>query len=102
MSKYYWLSFADAAKPKGTQFLGALIIEGATLAAAIKAAHIMGLNPGGEIQAQAFETTDPQGKELLEKWKEKLLTKDECWTLDPLMAGHVKALEADINLGRLV
>jgi hypothetical protein len=93
MTAYYWLSFADAQKPKGSQFLGARIIEGVTLMAAIKAAHIMGLNPGGEVQAVAFQVLDEKGEAIMKNWKESLLTEAQCEALDFLMTGHVKAVE---------
>lgn len=93
MATYFWLSFADPYKSKGTQFLGALVIEGSSFMAAVKSSHVMGLNPGGEVQGLAFQMSDSQGRELIEKWKNKLLSKAECVELDSLMAGHVSAVE---------
>lgn len=53
-----WLSFADGSLPKGHQFLGACIVEVKqfddprdTLKAAIRKAHVLGINPGGEVQS---------------------------------------------------
>lgn len=65
----WWLSFADGRKPKGQQFLGVCIVEGATFIAAIKAAHILGLNPGGEVQAQEL----PADSEVHPSWLGVLL-----------------------------
>ena len=84
----YWLSFADADRPAGEQFLGACVVEvtdieaqvalkivqrqfpnakpGAEwLAAASMKAHYNDCNPGGEIQA--LDITDspyPEGVEV--------------------------------------
>jgi hypothetical protein len=45
----YWLSFADARRPKGTQFLGALILPFDSFLVAVTESHRLGLNPGGEV-----------------------------------------------------
>jgi hypothetical protein len=52
----YWLSFADAEKPKGEQWLGGTFVEvkGSGkdgLAQAIVRAHNLGINPGGQIKS---------------------------------------------------
>ena len=44
----FWLSFADGSKPKGTQFLGACVVEAPSFADAIQVAWAHGCNPGGE------------------------------------------------------
>lgn len=47
---WYYLSFADSERPKGTQFLGACIVGPAEdFIAAVKLAHALGCNPGGEV-----------------------------------------------------
>lgn len=48
--KHWWLSFADASKPKGQQFLGAIIIEATDFSAAIGKTHLFKINPGGEVR----------------------------------------------------
>jgi hypothetical protein len=47
--KLWWLSFADGARPAGEQFLGAAIVPGEDIIAAVQAAHAAGCNPGGEV-----------------------------------------------------
>lgn len=72
-SRLYWMSFCDGDKPKGQQFLGVSIVrvygadmnamaielllrfpfhdpeEGPWIAAACRKAHMLGINPGGEV-----------------------------------------------------
>ncbi|MDD2775483.1 MAG: hypothetical protein PHU06_05980 [Gallionella sp.] len=71
---FYWLSFADASRPKGGQFLGVLIGEADDVTEVIKKAWRLGMNPGGEIQfhilAQDLKVPEP----LL--WR--LMTKQEA------------------------
>ena len=45
-----WLSFCDSDLPAGSQFLGCAIVPGLDLITAIQAAHMLGCNPGGEVQ----------------------------------------------------
>lgn len=47
---YWWLSFCDAARPKGEQFLGACIVEGQSMGDAVRIAWAMDCNPGGEVR----------------------------------------------------
>lgn len=47
----WWLSFADPDKPEGEQFLGVTIVEAPTILEAIRTAHRLGANPGGEVLA---------------------------------------------------
>lgn len=51
MMDLWWLSFADAAKPRGEQNLGVIITEAESLADAIEKCWRLGINPGGEIMA---------------------------------------------------
>jgi hypothetical protein len=82
MTRLFWLSFVDADRPVGTQFLGVAIIEvmevmaanmrdelrlmfpnhepGAEwIAAAAREAHRLGCNPGGEVAS--VEIDDDHG-----------------------------------------
>jgi hypothetical protein len=47
--RWWWLSFADGNLPKGTQFLGAAVVEACGMAGAAFEAHRLGINPGGEV-----------------------------------------------------
>lgn len=46
----WWLSFADATRPAGSQSLGICIVHAHDEVEAIKAAHAAGINPGGEVR----------------------------------------------------
>ncbi|HKY40723.1 MAG TPA: hypothetical protein VJN18_32535 [Polyangiaceae bacterium] len=48
MAQLWWLSFCDPAKPSGQQFLGACIVNACCMLDAIREAHSLGCNPGGE------------------------------------------------------
>jgi hypothetical protein len=50
------LSFCDARKPTGKQFLGACIVPATDLIDAIKTSHLNGCNPGGEVLGHAIPT----------------------------------------------
>jgi hypothetical protein len=45
----HWLSFADPTAPRGSQFLGAVILRAHDFDDAIKQAWRDGINPGGEV-----------------------------------------------------
>lgn len=71
----WWLSFADASLPTGSQFLGACIVAAETPVAAIKIAHSLGINPGGEV---VWVAIPPDRAPLVEAhWRERLLTRRE-------------------------
>lgn len=81
-SKVFWLSFCDGSRPTGQQFLGACLVSvtaedaglsavdvalsfpfaqpGAEwLAAAIRKAHELGCNPGGEVASAEVSADNP-------------------------------------------
>ena len=45
----HWLSFCDDDKPKGQQFLGVAIVRGRDFLIAVERAHMLGINPGGQV-----------------------------------------------------
>lgn len=47
---WFWLSFADPGKPRGSQFLGVVIVLAPDFLGAVRKAHALGLNPGGEVR----------------------------------------------------
>ena len=75
---FWWLSFADGTKPKGTQNLGVVITKAKGMAHAIAKSHELGLNPGGGIQACTFSHKLIEGKDCCDK----LLTRDDLRRLD--------------------
>lgn len=46
-----WLSFADPTRPTGRQFLGAAIVRADRIITAVRRAHALGINPGGEVMS---------------------------------------------------
>lgn len=74
----WWLSFCDGHLPKGSQFLGACIVEGDDVAEAAREAWARGCNPGGEVMGGPI---DPR-IEVPWKWTNRLLTRKECEQFD--------------------
>lgn len=71
----WWLSFTDP-----DQFLGVVIVQAPTLAAAITRSHKLGVNPGGQI---AGTGAIPPGF-IAETWRDRLLSRDEAGSIpDP-------------------
>lgn len=50
-----WMSFCDSDKSKGNQFLGVVITKALGFAHALKKAHSLGINPGGEVKSQSID-----------------------------------------------
>lgn len=48
---WFWLSFTDATRSVGDQFLGVTIVSGPTLVDAVTNSHVLGVNPGGAIMS---------------------------------------------------
>ena len=77
----WWLSFCDPAKapppelqrPGGPSFLGAVITQAPTLAAAITRSHVLKVNPGGEVKILGPLPERYIGQE----WRDRLLTAAE-------------------------
>ena len=77
----WWLSFCDPdkapppelQKPGGPSFLGAVITQAPTLAAAITRSHVLNVNPGGEIKILG---PIPAGY-IAAEWRDRLLSADE-------------------------
>ena len=73
----WWLSFCDPdlapppdeQRPGGPSFLGAVITQAPTLAAAVTRSHVLKVNPGGEIQIAGPLPAEWIGPE----WRDRLL-----------------------------
>jgi len=52
---FFWMSFCDPDKPKGSQFLGACIVEALNVRDAIQVSWECGCNPGGEVKVIEIE-----------------------------------------------
>lgn len=76
----FWLSFADPKRPKGTQFLGAAIVEASTFDLAIREAWHRGVNPGGEVQGIAIDKADAD--RVPREWVNRLLNRQQCLEFD--------------------
>jgi len=76
--RWWWLSFADPYLPTGTQFLGVSLVKASGFATATTYAHLLGINPGGEIQGHEI----PDGFYVDKKYQHRLLTRKEAEQLD--------------------
>ena len=74
----WWLSFVDPHKPEGAQFLGCCIVEAHDFIGAVRVAHALGCNPGGEVQGLDI----PAEMQIDRKYLERLLTRKECEEFD--------------------
>lgn len=82
---WWWLSFADGSLAEGEQFLGACIVQGTEMIMGVPRisdpvpqAHLLGINPGGEVQLQRI----PDEREVLPEWCNRLMNREECEALD--------------------
>lgn len=69
---WWWLSFADPNRPRGTQFLGVIVIEAAGFIDAVDKTHAANINPGGEVRGEPVEVHD-----IPEQYRNRLLTREE-------------------------
>jgi hypothetical protein len=85
-AQWWWLSFCDASRPVGEQFLGVSIVGPAqSMGHASMLAWARGCNPGGEIVGGPVR---PGGIEQLpEADRNRLLTRDEARAADRKMMG---------------
>lgn len=74
----HWLSFADGALPEGTQFLGVVIVRAPNFIMAVQLAHLMKINPGGEVKGLPI----PNDMKIHPTWVNVLLTRAECERFD--------------------
>ncbi len=79
----WWLSFCDADRPVGSQFLGACMVRAEGIVLACAEAHRLGINPGGEVQG--FEALAERAAMVPERWVGRLLTRAECEAFDAEM-----------------
>lgn len=111
MTRTYWLSFCDSDRPTGQQFLGVVVIdvtkadvdaaagflakrraefhlppaddEARWLAGAIRKAHVLGCNPGGEVASHRLDDLPDFAKHGPRYPRGKLLSKAEIEALEP-------------------
>lgn len=75
MKSLWYMSFCDPRKPKGQQFLGALILEAHSFEEALIISHLTKLNPGGEIQY--FEIYE-EAREFCHPYMNRLMQRAEA------------------------
>ena len=86
LSKFWWLSFCDATRPKGTQLLGVVVTEAETMAGAIQRAWALEVNPGGEVlSTPVSEEMIPLLRQVGAGYIDRLLTRHEAEELDELL-----------------
>ncbi len=68
---WQWMSFADPDLPEGTQFLGCAIVEAEDVVQAATVAHLLGINPGGEVLCAEI----PPHLVPASEWRNVLLSK---------------------------
>ncbi len=81
---WWWLSFCDLDRPKGSQFRGAVIVEGDCLHLATARAHELGVAPAtgrDEVVGLMIDaaTTIPS------EWRNRLMTKEDAAAFDKAM-----------------
>lgn len=67
---WWWLSFANPSAARGRQFRGVCVVRGSDLVTAAERAHVLGINPGGQIRGHALTNN----REPPEALREKLVT----------------------------
>ena len=77
----FWLSFADAHRPRGSQFLGVAIVEAANFKAAIDVAWKLGCNPGGECRGFSLH---PAATPVPPEYRHRVLDKAEIGELEAI------------------
>ena len=88
---WWWLSFCDPDLPTGKQFLGAAIVPGGDMISAASAAHVLGCNPGGEVLG--LEIPREALPHLADKWRKRLLSREECEVMDAEILASKRASE---------
>jgi hypothetical protein len=70
---WWYFSFCDPGRPRGKQFVGALVVKASGYISAIEGTHLLGLNPGGEVSGLEIPYEDDEA----EPWAYRLLTREE-------------------------
>ena len=71
---WWWLSFCDMTKPRGSRFLWVCIVEAEDMQGAVAAAWRQECNPGGEVMGYKLDTPPAPGLD------HRMLSKDEMNT----------------------
>lgn len=76
----FWLSFAD-----DDGFRGAVIVHAEDFMTAVMECNLRGINPHGECQG--MEVPPEAAAKIPDKWKNRILTREECAEFDKEMSG---------------
>lgn len=71
--EWWWLSFADPKRPKGSQFLGVAIVAACGFMHAVDKTHALKVNPGGEVRGITYGP----GWEPPATYTDRLLSEDD-------------------------
>ena len=88
--KTWWLSFADPYRPRGSQFLGACIVDAESPRGAVARSRELGINPGGEV----LIVPAPDGIVVEARWKDRLLSREDIAAHDASMGVPEAARDA--------
>lgn len=88
---FFWLSFADGDRPKGSQFLGVALVSAPGFIEAVRLTHHLGINPGGEVQIMPI----PPHHAVPVEYQNRLLTREECAAVDELFAAQTAKPEQE-------
>ena len=56
---WWWLSFCDPDLPEGQAFSGVVLVQAPDFLEAVRFAHRLGINPGGEVAGWKYPPEDP-------------------------------------------
>ena len=82
---WFYLSFADADRARGQQWLGACHVEAGDFSEAVAKAHLLGCNPGGDIRG--IEVPQPP-----KTFRDRLLSLQDLRDLDRAVGGDGNAV----------
>lgn len=82
---WWFVSFADADLPIGTQFLGNAIVQGLTFLDAVSRTNELEINPGGGVKA--VEIHHRILAKIPESFRNRLLTRAEADELESILTG---------------
>lgn len=93
---WWWFSFADPERPKGSQFLGVCLLTAADFVSALLKSKAFGINPGGEVMGFAIAPVDEEGVQLLSSYGGQLLSeKEKVIEMQQALKPHIRLLPTD-------